>query len=301
MPVYDKWVFVINNYKESHIQAVAALETDPWCMGITAGLEVAPTTGTPHIQGCLFRPAGEKIGKKEMYKKIGCGEKFWCRGASGTWQDNRIYTQKDEKVIAFKDIDDEYLEKYEKQGERTDIKGFAEAIKRKACDEELLTEHLEVIAKYPRLEGRLKRHYSMQRSRQFRKVKGVVYYGEGGTGKSRKALYDELGERLEDTYIVPCTKDLKWWDGYNGEKIIVINEMQGSKCKFERWKELLDGHQLAIEVKGETVYAEWTEVRMTSNKHPDDWWPNVEKARVSESEMARRIPEVTKFSIISNE
>lgn len=298
MPKYNKWVFTIFNYTDADVEHIAQLAEDPWCQGITCGKEIGKKSGRLHLQGCLFRPPGEsyKVGKKELYEKLlpGQKKKFFCEGVRGSWDENKIYTQKDDNVIAFKDIEATVLAQYE-QGTRNDIKKFSEAIKRKAPEDELLTDHLQVVAKYPRLENRLKEHYARQRSRQFRKVAGVAYFGKGGTGKSKAALYDDAGARLEDTYVVPSSENLKWWDGYNGESTIVINEMQGSKCKYERWKELMDGHQLPIETKGGTTYAEWTRVIMTSNKKPDEWWPNIPEARLDVAEFGRRIGTLRDF------
>jgi len=284
MPKYDKWVFVINNYKEAHIQAVSALEHDPWCMGVTAGLEVAPTTGTPHIQGCLFRPAGELIGKKELYTKIGCGEKFWCKGAKGTWNDNRVYTRKDKNVIAFKDIDDEYLKKYERQGERTDLIEFHAAIKRGCPDDELFEDHYAVLAKYPRLENRTRMHYLKRSTREFRKVDVIVHWGEAGTGKTR-APYEE-GAFVFDDY------EKGWWDGYEQESVVLLDDFYGG-VKWSFFLRLLDGYQVRLPVKGGHTYAAWSKIYITSNKHPDEWYKDHD---TSEKAFKRRISKIIHFN-----
>lgn len=46
------WCFTINNYTELDVAQVKALEEPS--SAIIAGYEVAPTTGTPHIQGYVY-------------------------------------------------------------------------------------------------------------------------------------------------------------------------------------------------------------------------------------------------------
>lgn len=208
--------------------------------------------------------------------------------AGGSWTENVKYTTKS-KNLAFLKVPPE-----SEQGRRNDLIEFREAIKRGVDDAELFERHLPVLAKYPRLEGRLRRSYAKMQTSEFRQVECVVYFGPGGTGKSRKALYDDAGKRLPDTYIVPDTENLKWWLDYDGESTIVINEMDGSKCKFSRWKEICDGHQMTIQTKGEHTYARWTKVIMTTNVHPNDWWDKP-GAHMNHPEFARRVGKIVRF------
>lgn len=251
-------------------------------MRIICGKEVAPQTGTPHLQGAVVftKPMRMKAVKTAL------GGVAHLEPMRGKWAD-QSYCAKEGELVRMEDNS--------KQGERTDLVEFKDAIKRGAPTEELIENHLDVLAQYPRLETRLKGHYAKQATREFRNVKRVTIVGKGGAGKSRKALYDGAGKRLPDTFIVPSTNNLQWWNGYEGEKTIIINEMGGAKCKYDRWKEIVDGHQLMIEVKNGITYAAWTKVIMTSNVEMDEWWPNVKNARMCEEEFSRRIGEVHRY------
>lgn len=284
------WVFTIHDYTEEQIRRGSVWLETPECIGISAGLEIAPTTGSKHIQG--YVRLSDAVKKTAFWKIIGPNAKgknrFWIKKANADWVANAKYTSKDNDLIWYK------VPPAGHQGARTDLQEFHQAIKRKAKDDELFEDYLPILAKYPRLEGRLKSYYAKQATVEFREVERFTYWGPGGSGKSKKALYNGAGKRLPDTYIVPNTDNLKWWIDYEGEKTIVINEMNGAKCKYDRWKEIMDGGQLVLETKGSHTYANWTKVIMTTNNDPNTWW-DVPGASMDHKEFERRVGEIVLF------
>ena len=139
-------------------------------------------------------------------------------------------------------------------------------------EEELLDAHIRTIAKHPQLEKRLRAKRLKEQTREPRSVTVEIIWGETGTNKSRDQIYDKKRKR-GDNFIVPATANLKWWDGYDGEETIVIEEFKGPRtCTLQRFKRLLDGHQLTLEVKGGQTYAAWTTVRINSNLDPASWY-----------------------------
>lgn len=108
-------------------------------------------------------------------------------------------------------------------------------------------------------------------TREFRKVAVEVYWGQAGSGKSRKALYEEDGSRKSDIYILEQRGNTIWFDGYVGQKTLVINDFYGW-IKYGMLLNILDGHQQQLEVKGGITYANWDKVIITSNNHPREWY-----------------------------
>ena len=246
---------------------------------VLVGQEVGGEKGTPHLQGAIIFAHAHRMDKVVAMLK---GPRWstadgYPRVApmAGKWED-QDYCAKDGVILRMEDNSH--------QGSRTDLGEFTAAMKRKAPDMELIEKHMPVLAKYPRLESRLRTAFAKARSREFRKVECTVYYGDGGAGKSKVAIYNPDGTRA-DNYIVPKTENLKWFLDYQGEDTIVFNDFYGS-CKWTRFLDLLDGHQMPLENKGGHCYAEWTKVIITSNKHPDDWY---EKHSIYEKEFNRRI------------
>lgn len=95
--------------------------------------------------------------------------------------------------------------------------------------------------------------------------KVVVYWGPTGSGKSRRA-WDEAG-------ILAYPKDprSKFWDGYNGQEHVVIDEFRGGIdiSHILRW---FDRYPVVVEVKGSAVILKAKKIWLTSNLHPDNWY-----------------------------
>ncbi len=93
-----------------------------------------------------------------------------------------------------------------------------------------------------------------------------VYYifGDSDAGKSHWA---SSRFRPEDTFVVSDTKNT-WFDNYQGEKCVVLDEF-GGHTEFDLLKRLLDGSKMNIPTKGSHVYGEYHTVIITSNYHPN--------------------------------
>lgn len=259
------WVFTINNPEETHLQCVKSVP----CLRIIAGLEVG-AKGTPHVQGAI-------VFKKPMRLnavKAALGGKAHLEPMAGKWGD-QSYCAKDGKIIRQEDNS--------QQGTRSDLVNFREAIKRKAGDDVLIEDHLPVLAKYPRLENRLKMHYLKRSTREFRKVDVIVHWGAAGTGKTR-APYEE-GAFVFDDY------ERGWWDGYEQESVVLFDDFYGG-VKWSFFLRLLDGYQVRLPVKGGHTYAAWSKIYITSNKHPDEWYKDHD---TSEPAFKRRISQIIHF------
>jgi len=253
------WIFTIHNYTQEQIQRGRVwLETEE-CIGISAGLEIAPQTGSRHIQGYVRLSTKDRKGKfRKIIGPNANGKTDWyLNPACADWVKNAKYTSKDDNVIWHK------VPPVKHQGVRTDLVDFRDAIKRKADDTELFENHLSCLAKYPRLERRLKESYDKAETRDFRNVEVIVHWGAAGTGKTR-APYEE-GAYIFDDY------EHGWWDGYDGESIICFDDFYGG-IKYAYFLRLLDGYQCRLKVKGGFTYARWTKIYITSNKAPKDWY-----------------------------
>lgn len=114
-----------------------------------------------------------------------------------------------------------------------------------------------------------------------------VLYGSTGTGKSRMA-FEEAGL---DAYVKDPRS--KFWCGYRGERSVVIDEFRGGidVSHILRW---LDRYPVRVEIKGSSVPLRAEKIWITSNLHPDDWWPDLDE----ETKRAiRRRVQITHFPI----
>lgn len=102
-------------------------------------------------------------------------------------------------------------------------------------------------------------------AQKFRKdMEVVALIGKTGTGKTRRACAEP------DHYILPCGDKL-WFDGYDGQKCLIIDDFYGN-IKYSYLLRILDGHELQVPIKGGFAYARWTKVIITSNDPPDCWY-----------------------------
>lgn len=245
MTQHRKFVFTVNNYTEDDTAAVKEID----CLKMKAGFEVGKT-GTPHIQGAVVFKNPRSLGA--VCKEL--GGRAHVEVMKGSWSDQN-YCLKDGKVCR----DDDYTN----QGQRNELIAFRNSIKRGADDIELMEDHLREYAKYPRLVNIARQAYSKQSTRDFRKVEVIVMWGPAGAGKT-KVAYEE-GAYVFDDY------EDGWWDGYEGEETILIDEFYGG-IKYSKLLKLLDGYQHRLKVKGGFTYAKWTKVYITNNKPPCEWY-----------------------------
>lgn len=100
--------------------------------------------------------------------------------------------------------------------------------------------------------------------------KVYVYYGETETGKSKTAFAN--AGRL----AYPKDPNTKYWDGYQQQEHVVIDEFRGliNISNMLRW---LDRYPVIVEAKhGATVLCATT-IWITSNLHPRDWYPDLDE------------------------
>lgn len=121
------------------------------------------------------------------------------------------------------------------------------------------------------------------------RVEVRVYWGSTGTGKTYTA-HSEI-RLLEAPYFDknPLTK---WWDGYRGQTLCLIDEFAGRVdiTNLLRW---LDRYPCSVEVKGYTVPLEVTAFWITSNLHPREWYPDAPSAH--QDALLRRLTQVKHF------
>ena len=225
-------------------------------------LEVGAESATPHLQAYA-----EFKGQQKMKRLIGLMKGMHLEKRMGSQGQAIDYvTKMDTRTAGPWEHG-----KPRKQGERTDIKAASSAIKDGASWADLADEHPGVVMKYTRGVGKLKSIYDKADSAAWREVDVDVIYGETGTGKTRGVLYDEDGSRKDGVYVLTCASDTLWFDGYDGEQTLLIDEFTGW-IKYAFLLRLLDGHQTRLPVKGGFGWARWTRVVLTSNAEPETWY-----------------------------
>jgi len=115
--------------------------------------------------------------------------------------------------------------------------------------------------------------------------KSIVYWGLTGVGKSRRAWEEATLEAY------PKDPRTKFWDGYAGQKNVVIDEFRGGIDigHLLRW---LDRYPVNVEIKGSSTTLKATCIWITSNLHPQYWYPGLDVATYNALERRLQILEL---------
>lgn len=243
-------------------------------------VEKAPDTGKVHLQGFI---CFDKTTRLAALKKLSA-RAHW-ESARGSFKDNVEYCSKSKSKVCgpFQ------MGEPPAQGKRTDLVLIGELVKAGKTNVEILEATECVAARFERPINFIRYSYmAPQSDRQLQGVRVIVLYGDTDAGKTFAAVNYIAG--AVDYHIVTCPshKDGKlWFDGYEGQKTLILDDFSGDFCNFRYLLRLLDVYKLAVEIKGGHVWACWTTVVVTTNIHPRSWYSGVNLAP-----LCRRIHEI---------
>lgn len=235
---------------------------------IIYGFEEAPTTGTPHLQGYA------ELVKQTRKNTVNKWYKWWCEPRRGTQKEAIEYCKKDKKWVE--------NGAPAAQGKRNDLDEI-----RKLSEEEGMrgvsrvgnAQQIRVAEKY------------LMYNEKCRDWKCIVMWlwGKSGVGKSkigREWLKDMVGD---DVYVK--NEGSKWWDGYDGNKGILIDDYKKSwGWDWGYLLGLLDRYGFRVEFKGGSRQVLATHICVTSVHCPWDLHDD------DEGELHRRVTCVTEVS-----
>lgn len=257
---YRAWCFTLfveekKDYAELHENA-DGLRFGVW------QLEMSPTTQRLHIQGYFEFDSAVRLGTLKRY----LGESVHGESRRGSRDSAILYCRKEEtRVLGPWTFGNQAVVR---QGKRTDLDSVADLVQSGETMHNVVNEYPVQYIRYRRGIEALMSFRMQQRAKEWRSLEVVVYYGDAGTGKTRKAIEDNPENFILDQ------GDRVWFDGYTGEPCLIIDDFYGW-IKYGQLLRILDGHPLRLEVKGGFTWALWTKVIITSNKEWEDWYPNV--------------------------
>lgn len=278
---HRSWCYTINNYTQEDELRIQALDGIKYSVyGRETGSE-----STPHMQGYIqfsnprnWNGTKSKIGGKKGRAHIEVA-------ASDGWT-NREYCTKD----------GDYWEKGDvpKQGDRKDIKTINEDVLihgkmvKDLLNEDLITNYQQLryaegLQKYAPVRNRFATKESPELAS---KIEIKWYWGETGSGKTKSAI-----EFFGDNDYWISGRDLKWFEGYYGQKYVLIDDFRGDFCTFHFMLRLTDIYPLRVEVKGSSIPWVPYVIIITCPYHPEDVYQTVE----NKEQLYRRISEVRYF------
>jgi hypothetical protein len=258
MPRSRGWVFTRNNPTPNTWLHYRSIASGGGCRYCVLGKERGPETGTPHIQGYIYF----KTKKSFTQVKSFFGDNLHIEAQRGTCKEAIDYCKKEGD---FEEFGNPPLTRQE-AGKRSDelrrkrnlelLDGSLDAIVRRGSISILQVPVLQKARLIIRQEAEPYTHPT---------VRGIWIHGPPGTGKSHRA-------RTEFSESLYVKAQNKWFDGYTGQKYILMDDFDcpalGHYLKI--W---LDKWSCSGEVKNATVNLRHEKFIITSNYLPGNLWP----------------------------
>jgi hypothetical protein len=249
------YVFTLNNYNDENEQTIQNIA----CKYLIYGREIAPSTGTPHLQGYVkfdnakYFNATKNIFPKETHIEI----------AKGTLEQNIKYTSKDGNIfekgtrtLSTSDQAQQQAELFKKARE------LAKQGKFDDIDDSIYIRYrssLHAIAREAYISPP-----------DCNDITGVWIYGASGAGKSK------LARELYPNAYMKCPTS-KWWDGYYNQENVIIDDfdkyMKSQAYYLKIWG---DRYAFPAESKGSSSMIRPRVICITSQYHPCDIWDDQE-------------------------
>lgn len=250
-----------------------------------AGEEKCPKTGKIHFQSYIS--LNKRYSLKALKTLVG-DQTVHIEKCKGNEQQNIAYCKKD---------DDIYREfgSPKKQGKRTDIIALRDHFKggkrlREAIEDDSMAN---TVAKHMRFARMVELMYSKPRTQM---TELYIYWGVSGAGKSHKAQEDAG----PGAYYKPLGKDSQWWDGYEQNESIIIEDFRG-EIPLSTLLRLADKYPMRVPVKGGYCNFDSRKIYITSNIDIDEWFNTSQKGYdASIKALKRRITKKIHFSLPFN-
>ena len=228
------------------------------------GQEICPKEETPHLQIyiCFRRSYGFK-----SLKKILGEETHFEEALVDDWN----YELKDMKYE---------LQDNRKQGNRSDVANCKLTLEtgggmRDVCGKFFNLQLYRTSEKWLTY---------METPRDIHEIDIRWYHGSSGHGKT-EAVFNEFGTEV----FSPI--NYKWWDGYDGHEVVLIDDFRKDFCKFHELLKLLDKYPYRVECKGGSRQMKALTIIITCPYH----WNVVYSTREDLYQLERRIKSTRLF------
>jgi len=248
----QNWCFTINNPTPAMEQALVTLaEMDENVKYLVYGREVGQA-GTPHLQGYI--ELKKKWRGSTLKQAIGMTAHIELRKAKA--YQAAQYCKKDGDFVEFGEVPTAPKSQDVKQRWRMVLDKCREG------DWEYMAKEEPYL--WLMQEKKLRSHYKCPGSIEM--LDNEWIYGPTGTGKSRDAR-----TRYPNAYIKDASSH--WWDGYNGEDVVIIEDLDKYHVKQGYYLKIwADHYAFPAQIKGGQMMVRPKKIIVTSNYAPKDIW-----------------------------
>lgn len=264
--------FTVNNYKDKK-KIIKFFETASY---IVIGEEVG-AKGTPHLQG--YAEWVNAVSFKKVHKNIELGH---IERRKGTPMQASEYCKKDGKFFERGDISN--------QGKRTDLNDIKDDI-----DEGFNVREIILRGSAKNFQGIKTAEKLLEYFEKPRTEKPIVkwFYGKTGRGKSFTARAEAL-EIYDPKDIYKANFNGKWFNGYDGQKAIIIDDIRKDWKVFEDMLLFCDEGEYRVETKGSMRQLVAKHIWITCPWRPEECYEMC--INEDTSQLTSRLSVIRKFS-----
>lgn len=174
-----------------------------------------------------------------------------------------------------------------KSGKRTDLDDIKNRIDNGESMRDVAENH---FADYVRYHKGFEKYKSIRKEPAPRETTVEVYWGPTGTGKTFKAFTENPGAY----WMLPVNSQNIFFDGYDGQECIVIDEFYGW-IPYNLMLRICDIFPLNVNTKGAAVTLQCKKVVITSNSAPVEWYKSITPAQFAA--LSRRLTKVEEMAV----
>lgn len=238
---------------------------------LTIGKEIAPTTGTPHLQGYL--ELKKKMTGRSLKTNLPNG--IYLAPAKGTGAQNTTYCTKGG--------DSRCLGAMMKQGARKDLDQLKEMIEDGATEVDLADANFGSWLRYGQA---MKRYHNLVHAVKRDWMPEIyIYWGGTGLGKTRKVMADNS---IDDTWI--WNGNHKFYQGYDMQSVAVFDDFYG-EISLPYMLKLTDRYPMIVNIKNGECNWQPKRIYFTSNVDPRTWEGWQDKPQAVRDAFFRRVRE----------
>lgn len=259
-----RWLFTLNNFTTEEVDSINSWHQDGRVKFLIYQHE-SGANSTPHLQGYIVGNGPLRLRAVRSLLARGHWE-----AARGTHMQCVEYCSKGETRV---DGPWQFGE-HGVQGERSDLQRAADMLRGGATLRAVAQEFPGQFIRYGR---GMQQFQSVVGGGGQRDVHVLAYFGEPGSGKTSR-VYEETawrhvhrGGNCREPYRPVVTKAQLWWEGYDGEDTVLLDDWVGTGS-ISGFLQLLDRYPIRVNVKGASAHAKFTYLYITSNLLPSQWW-----------------------------
>ena len=259
--------------------------------------EVCPETGLLHLQGYIeLKKVLDVPGPVEKLVFFG-NKKIHLELRKGTQEEAIEYCKKEASRAPLGEQFEWGIPKICHQGQRSDLGDMNIEIEEHLKNGEnaernvALGQHRDTVARHLSYFKMMLLTISGDINKsKLRKVETFSIWGPPGTGKSMK-VWNLINSNRFFKLDAGMTRvgGTCWFDGYNGERILWIDEGIQNIDPLNALQ-ILDIYPLQIQKKGTSAWAQWEIVFITSNFKKENWYP-ISVPEETRAAICRRIKE----------